>query len=211
MQTLKLQSDITAEFLAATEEQLAAIILQRLTERTNRMRMSFFQQKVVPWLAVIIRVLCVFLLIVTLPGFFMEESFCNSLTTNFFLSAFSAGMLWLFWDLKKLDAKLNVFNERTNAWAAKKHAKMILRQVNKLAPFQAEYDFRGDLVVYYRIKNDAALFAWSRKIKGFFIVGQGFTLLYKNEKAPYPYAVLFHESDELANYLIAQNCPQLTQ
>lgn len=76
---------------------------------------------------------------------------------------------------------------------ARRRARPLLKRARKCAPFIAEYQFRGDLVVYFRTAGARTELAWSRRMRGVRITGGGFTLLFKNERAFGPYAIFLHQ------------------
>ncbi|GGY87345.1 hypothetical protein GCM10011613_35660 [Cellvibrio zantedeschiae] len=210
MQTLKLQTEITADYLPNVEQQLTEIFFRRLKSKNDLRRDGFFEKKIVPVLFIFIRVACIVLLLLVGLSLLLGTSVCNSLTLNIFMLLFASLFLFVFWDRNKLEGKLNGFNERVFAWVAKKRARLMVKQAAKLAPFRAEYDFRENVLAYYRIKNGVVSLVWHRTLTGFFLVGQGFILFYKSEKQSYPYAIILHEATvELETYLKAQSCFQI--
>jgi glutaredoxin len=110
--------------------------------------------------------------------------------------------LVLTWNPAVLARKRKAMFERYWARLAEKHASRVLRKAKKAAPYCAEYDLRGDLAVSYRSRDGKSDPAWTRRLSGYHDIRDGFTLLYKTEKSPYPYALIFHgESAELHAYL----------
>lgn len=88
---------------------------------------------------------------------------------------------------------------------AKIHTRSMLKKAKRSVPFEAEYDFRDDLVVYFRRREEHSDLVWSRHLKGLSLSCDGFTLLYKKEKAVSPYLILLHPpSSELDAYLDRQ-------
>lgn len=210
MQDMKLQCDITDDCLAEVEPQLVAIILQRLIEKDRVLRNGFVEQKILPVLFVFVKVMSALLLILMLLMMLVGTGICNSLTKNVFLSLFVGAMLFVFWDRQRLDKKLKTFRDGLLVWAANKRGRLMLKHARKLAPFTAEYDFRGDLVTYYRVKNNKANFVWYRKIAGCCLVRPQFAVLFKDTKSPQPFAIILHSSAaDLAAYLETQSCPQV--
>lgn len=211
MQTLKFGTEITAEYLSGVEPQLTAVFFQRFKDNEALRCNGFFEKKVVPVLYFIIRALCILLLIIAALLFLGKSSICNSLVMNILVLLFACTFLFIFWDKGRLERRLTVFRERIFSWVAKKRARIMLKHAAKLAPFQAEYDFRGDVLAYYRIKDDVATFAWNRTLSGFFFAGQGFIVFFKNEKQLYPFAIILHDyTSELAEYLKAQSLKPLS-
>ncbi|MCH8622340.1 hypothetical protein [Undibacterium sp. TS12] len=105
-------------------------------------------------------------------------------------------LLLLFWDSNKAQQGRLAFRSSVLHWSARTRASGILKTAKKSAPFHAEYDFRGDTVVYHRAGAEKASFVWSRKLTGFLLVGHGYTLLFKKEKSLNPYAIFLHEADD---------------
>jgi hypothetical protein len=116
-------------------------------------------------------------------------------------------MLYWFWNHDKNTARLSTFYQPLWKWLAGRSARRILRVAARTAPFDAEYDFHGDWLAYYRSKNGKYDFAWARKISGLRrVTGSGFTLLFKKEATIYPHAIMLHEpSAELESYLDASD------
>lgn len=210
MDSLKLSADITDDLLATAEIELRDIILYRLRVKDLLLRNGFLEQKVLPVLFVFVKVMSALLLVIALLLVALGPGLCNSLAMDIFLILFAVVILVVFWDKQKLDKRLFAFREKLLMWAAKKRAQTMLKLAKKRAPFVADYDFRGDVITYYRVKNDKANFVWHRNIKGYCVIRERFALLFSDEKHPQPFAIILHASaTELAAYLKAQGCLQL--
>lgn len=76
------------------------------------------------------------------------------------------------------------------------HARLLLRQARRAAPFVAEYALSGARVVYARVAGDRRTPAWERTLGGWRHVGEHATLLFKTETAELPYCVVLIEVSE---------------
>lgn len=91
---------------------------------------------------------------------------------------------------------------------ARIHARALLRQARRAAPFEAEYLLDGSRAVYARIGAQASgerrAVAWERTLAGWRHSGEHFTLLFKTETAETPHCVILHGSSaSLAAHLEA--------
>jgi hypothetical protein len=85
---------------------------------------------------------------------------------------------------------------------ARIRANASLKRARAAAPFDAEYDFKGTTVVYFRIRANQAGVVWHRSLQGWSMEMDGFTLLFKKETAVAPYCIILHEpSAEFNTYL----------
>jgi hypothetical protein len=85
---------------------------------------------------------------------------------------------------------------------ARIRAKALLKRAKAAVPFDAEYDFKGTTVVYYRIRTNQAEVVWHRSLQGWSVAMDGFTLLFKKETDVAPYCIILHEpSVEFNTYL----------
>jgi hypothetical protein len=90
---------------------------------------------------------------------------------------------------------------------AKIHASGLLTAARKLAPFDAEYTFDGDSVMYFRTVAGNKKFAWQRPLRGQRMSGPGFTLLLKNEKSLRPTVIILHQpSADMDAWLDRMGC-----
>ncbi len=76
---------------------------------------------------------------------------------------------------------------------AKIHASGLLKVARKLAPFDAEYTFDGDSVMYFRTVAGNKKFVWQRQLRGHRVAGPGFTLLLKNATSMRPTMIILHQ------------------
>jgi|GEM_PF-1845755 len=90
---------------------------------------------------------------------------------------------------------------------AKIHTTGLLKTARKLVPFDAEYTFDGDSVMYFRTVAGNKKFAWQRQLRGQRMSGPGFTLLLKNEKSMRPTVLILHQpSPDMNAWLDRMGC-----
>jgi len=198
MKQFRLTKKVDADFLTQTEAVLYSIFRQRLLAYRDRFnypkiyRASFGIAKLASLLG----------LTVSLAALTNSDVTFQSAGQWLGLILFFLLSLALTWDAKRLEATRRKLFGPYWAWLAKKNAGRLLKRARKVAPFVAEYDFRGNLAVYYRTQHETSDLAWARRLSGHRIVGNGFTLFYKTEKSLQPYAIILHEpSIELDLYL----------
>ena len=80
---------------------------------------------------------------------------------------------------------------------ARRQADRCVRQARRLAPYEAEFDFRGDLLLYLRGKEGVWQLAWSRLLgkfreKGLAVQAESVTVIFKRPKSLQPAAVILH-------------------
>lgn len=208
MNQLQLKTDISTDGLAQIEVELVSIFYECLMKYRSRI----IHHRIPRLLSAAVKPLCLLGLLLSLLGSiasgvvftYMEFDYvfsCFFLIQLLFV-LFFLFMLVLFWDKNKAEQRYSKIYVPYWMWLAKLRASSMLKVAKKTAPFTAEYDFRGDLAVYFRTKNEAAAFVWSRRIKGFHLAGSRFTLLFKKEKSNYPYAIILHDlSGALESYL----------
>lgn len=81
----------------------------------------------------------------------------------------------------------------------------LLKNARTQVPFDAQYEFTGDVATYVRIKDDAPQPMWTRRLEGFSLSGDGFTVLYRHRKALSPHAFFLHEPSAAFDALLAQH------
>ncbi len=86
-----------------------------------------------------------------------------------------------------------------------KQARILLKKAKKLAPYQAEYEINGDLINYYRVKNDSRKLAWSRKATGVAYYGNKTTLFFRKWNSILPRMLIFHNDIDSVEPLLSQD------
>jgi len=79
---------------------------------------------------------------------------------------------------------------------ARRHARALLRQARRAAPFEAEYRLDGSRAVYARIGahtgGERRSVVWERTLAGWRHTGEHFTLLFKTESSETPHCLILH-------------------
>ena len=80
---------------------------------------------------------------------------------------------------------------------ARAQADRCVSQARRLAPYEAEFDFRGDLLLYLRGKEGVWQLAWSRMLgkfrkRGLAIQAENVTVIFKRPKSLQPAVVILH-------------------
>jgi hypothetical protein len=74
---------------------------------------------------------------------------------------------------------------------ARRLAARALERSRAMVPFDAQYDIDGAAMTYTRIKGDQAKVEWTRALQGWYIQGDGFTVLFE-DKASLKSVVILH-------------------
>lgn len=106
----------------------------------------------------------------------------------FFLQPWLSRRLWE-WYLQRAD------------WRARRNAERALRVANRMVPFEADYDFKADVLTYARGKDDAWQHGWSRALKrfqarGFAVQTDSTTVIFRRRTSLFPSVVILQESRE---------------
>ncbi len=186
---IRLRKTITAEFLEQTEPQLVSLIHERLIEfRKRHLSSTIYRLAISIIKPVTILGVLASLCLIYLGGHLLFA--IVSLT-------FFAIVLVLFWDKDKVEARTVAIGKRYWHWHAAVHAKRMLKVAKRTAPFNAEYDFRGDLLTYYRTTDTRSELGWARRIAGIRYGGNGFVLIYKSAKSFYPNTLILLDSSDV--------------
>lgn len=190
MKQFQLNTNITVDFLTQVETALVSIFHERFLVYQDR----FHYRRIQRTLLVIVKFLSLLGLVALLLTLAIDHASFKSDGEAIWLIGVFLLLLALTWAPKKLEEKRRRFFRPYWTWLSKRYAKGLLKKAKKIAPFVAEYDFRGDLATYYRTKNEKSQCVWTRKIHGYRLSGSGFTLFYKKEKSLHPYAIVLHDS-----------------
>jgi len=84
---------------------------------------------------------------------------------------------------------------------ARRMADKCLSQARRLAPYEAEFDFRGDLLLYLRGREGVWKLAWSRALgkfreRGVAVQAESVTALFSRPKSLGPAVVILHRDRE---------------
>lgn len=208
---LRMSTPIDAEFMEHLNAQLFSILYDRLAARHRRVMSAKSLTIIATGNAIIARGLAIILILLTLAWLwlvlFLEPSdpkFAQARTEmTLFVTAVGLSSAVLSWKLPRYFNRFaNTPWPRCWTWAVKATADRMLKTARACAPFRADYEFRGDQVVYFRVQADRTAVAWNRPLRGWSLEADGFSLLFKKENRWAPYCIILHEpSAELSAYL----------
>lgn len=211
MEKLLISTTITKEFLDRMESDMASAMREHLVARNRWLRAHITRS-----LFSLMRVISIVgLLLSALLLYLGQPSFLTMSDTHFRQAHFGVMVFFVLVFLLSFFAdhamKRNfAFSYSMLDWGARKRARDMLKVAKKSAPFIAEYDFRGDSVVYRRNNEEQSTFVWHRQMKGVRLSGNGYTLIFRKERAFYPYIIILHDaSDALQAYLNASGVGKL--
>jgi len=187
MNRLTLNTTIDADHLARAEAALQVLVLERIIARLD----SFDRFIAVGYAA--IKPLALFGLLVVGAILAFERTLSYSIAIAIGAGAFFTLMLALAWHPGKLAAHMRAWRERSFARTARRFARRMLRQARKQAPFDAEYDWCGDLVSYHRTRDERSSQVWSRRLAGCYLATAQLTVFFKTERAVFPHAIVLHD------------------
>jgi hypothetical protein len=204
LRTLHLHTPVDAAYLDRVDAQLHAILYARLI--AYRQRFLFARQRKA--LLLLAKGLSVLGLLAALLSVVIEAPSFRPVSLGLVLVFVL--LLALLWDTQKLAQRFATPSVRYWSKLARTHTNTMLRQARARAPFDAEYELRGDLAVYFRTGSTRADVAWTRRLRGHRLAADGFTLLFKKPLSLYPYAIFLHvPSGDFDAHLDAVGCRSL--
>jgi hypothetical protein len=84
---------------------------------------------------------------------------------------------------------------------ARRHAERLVRVASRMAPFEADYEFKSDVLTYARGKDNAWHKGWSRPLKrfqarGLAVQAASVTVIFRKRTSFLPSVVILHEDRE---------------
>jgi len=108
----------------------------------------------------------------------------------------------LFYYLPRIQAGYHAWFKKAGKRGCQKLARRLIAGARKQVPFDAKYQITGDLIRYSRGKDGQWQQAWSRKAKGFALLGQNVTLLFRKPTSLIPtMIILHHDCDAMESVL----------
>lgn len=113
-----------------------------------------------------------------------------------FLLFFVAAAL-SFYVLARIEVRYISSMKQAGSRGCMRMARRLVSKARKIVPYVAEYSVKGDLLTYFRgMENDRWLQVWSRRIKGFAIMGETVTLLFRKPTSIVPTMLILHDNNE---------------
>lgn len=100
-----------------------------------------------------------------------------------------------FYFLPQIDASLANWFKHSGAKGCKRLAIRMVAKANKLAPYVAEYIIKGDLILYCRGKDEQWQQLWSRRLKGYAVMGKHATLLFRKPTSIQPTMLILYDDE----------------
>lgn len=181
---------ITPDFLQTIEPELVRLFQSRILQKINRIETSRWR-KILMLVAYLVILVSIFVgLGLGLGLVFFDQSICRSQTINVFILIIFSFLLYLFRSYKSFNRLITPDYQKSSLKTARRLANLSIKQAKIMAPYVAEYEYKNDVVSYYRIKDDVVNFAWSRKMPTIKVEGKGFILFFKKENSISPSIII---------------------
>lgn len=102
----------------------------------------------------------------------------------------------LFYYLPRIQTRYHAWLKKAGKRGCQKLARRLIASARKKVPFDAKYEINGDIIRYSRGKDDQWQQAWSRKAKGFALLGRNATLLFRKPTSLIPTMIILHHDHE---------------
>lgn len=193
---LKVKFSIDIDLVDRAESEAFEILLNQRLSFNNRWYSRPSVVKAMPVLRMLGLVLSMLgatlsvFIVTTKPAWCPAWLLSGGLTLFFIL----AGALFYFFPV--VDRSIKNWVKNVSIKGCRKLSKKCVKAARKAAPCQVEYDIKGDLITYYRGKDDDWKLAWSRKLKGVAIHGESTTIFFKKWTSFQPIMVVIHTNFE---------------
>ena len=194
--TITIKSRVDTALIDRVEQECFQILYQQrvayntrwVTSRLLTRSLAFLR-----WAGLVLSLLGVFISVFyllypsTCPRWYLAELFL----------AFFIGAAVLFYYLARIEAWYLSMLKKAGRGGSKRMARRLVARARKAVPYVAEYNVKGDLITYYRGKEGGkGQQAWSKRIKGFAIVGETVTLLFRKPTSIVPTMLILYDNSE---------------
>jgi hypothetical protein len=182
---LTIKSNITPNLVDKAEKELFLILMEQHLSFNKRWDYSTsFITRFTPILRVLGMLVSALGLILSIFLLDKPTWIPSEYTIIFFIITF-----FIFYFLSALKTRINNWAEQRTIKNCKKCTIRCIKKARELAPYQAEYNIKSDLVTYSRGNS----LAWSKRLKGVAIHGQSATLLFRKWTSIQPIMTILHE------------------
>jgi len=190
---LKIESTIDSALVDQAEEEAFQILLAQRLSYNERCHSRFASQRSMSLLRILGLSLCLLGLGLTGIAVLCSSDVCQAgfKSGMYILIFILAGLLFYF--LPSLDSVIKNRVKNISVKGSRKLARRCVKAARKAVPFRAEYDIKGDLVTYYRGKENDWTLAWSKKLKGVAVHGKSVTVFFRKWTSIQPIMILLHE------------------
>ncbi|MGB5397346.1 MAG: hypothetical protein WBN96_09365, partial [Gammaproteobacteria bacterium] len=190
---MKIESTIDAALIDQAEEEAFQILLAQRLSYNERWHARFASMRLMSVLRILGLLLCMLGLVLSVIAVFCSAGVCQAgFKSGIYILVFIlAGLVFYF--LPSLDSIIKSRVKNMSVNGSRKLASRCVKAARKAVPFRAEYDIKGDLVTYYRGKDDNWKLAWSRKLKGVAVHGKSVTVFFRKWTSIQPIMILLHE------------------
>jgi len=109
-----------------------------------------------------------------------------------------------FYVLPRIQARIHARFRTAGRRGSQKLARRMVAQARKRLPFDARIEVSGDLISYSRGKDGRWERIWSRKPKGFAVVGRNVALLFRKPTSLIPIMLVLHRDPEAMEPVLKQ-------
>jgi hypothetical protein len=195
---LKLRSNIDSNFVDMAEEELFQILLKQHLSSNKRWDLSHFSSKIIPILRNFGILLSIFGIVISIIFMIRPDSCSTTTQMEYYIDILFfivMGLVFYFipWFFPRLQNFGKDWTETITIKNCRNISRRCVKKARKLAPYQAEYDIKENLITCYRGKNDILKLAWTGKLKGVAIHGKLATIFLKKWTSIQPTMVILHE------------------
>lgn len=110
----------------------------------------------------------------------------------------------LFYFTPRFHTKYITWLKKLGRNSCKRMARRYLSQARKLIPYDAEYIIKGDLISYYRGKDEKWKQLWSRRLKGYAVIGTYATILFKKPTSIIPAMLILYDNNDAIETVVKE-------
>lgn len=203
----QLTTAVDQALLSQAEAQIYQLLLKQRRAFNQRWQHNRTMNKVKPWIRYFGLGLSVLGLLLMWVMWFGGFGWVFKPSQQVLLSLVFVLLLILYYYLPRAEQAIYRWTDRVSQKSCRKLAKKCIRQADKMAPFEAHYEIKGDLISYYRCQEHTAdepswEFAWNRRLQGHAIQAQNATVLFKKATSIAPQIVILQaQAEPLAGLL----------
>ena len=179
---------------------LTQILRSRAEFRAKQRYAAWWNPRLAKWARIFALVTAVFGLAVTLSLRLFDTSDWARPPSAWFIPVFSAFIVFMLLQ-PRLEGPLRDWSFRVASLGIGRTVARVMREASRLAPFEADYELKGDLMVYCRGKDANWRLGWSRnlgKIRpgGHAVQAESLTVLFRKPTSVLPWAVILQQGRE---------------